>query len=116
MRYANAAGRVGRIDIRHILNGFADSYLYRSGRIDTTLPFDELRRRSLNNEAARSADGASNFSSVLPYLPKPPVEAYNLSSAPVQPFRLAPRARQEYNRIYIVIPIHFLSGRCALRG
>jgi hypothetical protein len=62
VRYANAAGRVGRIDIRHILNGLADSYLYRSGRIDTTLPFDELRRRSLINEAARAAGGASDFS------------------------------------------------------
>jgi len=62
VRYANAAGRVGRIDIRHILNGLADSYLYRSGRIDTTLPFDQLRRRSLVNEAARAADGASDFS------------------------------------------------------
>jgi len=41
VRYANAAGRVGRLDIRHILNGLADSYLYRSGRIDTTLPFDD---------------------------------------------------------------------------
>jgi Domain of unknown function (DUF4105) len=62
VRYANAAGRVGRIDIRHILNGLADSYLYRSGRIDTTLPFDELRRSSMINEAARAADGASDFS------------------------------------------------------
>jgi len=62
VRYANAAGRVGRIDIRHILNGLADSYLYRSGRIDTTLPFDELRRRSLINEAAREVDGAPDFS------------------------------------------------------
>jgi hypothetical protein len=61
VRYANAAGREGRIDIRHILNGLADSYLYRSGRIDTTLPFDELRRRSLINEAAQAADGASDF-------------------------------------------------------
>jgi hypothetical protein len=62
VRYANAAGRVGRIDIRHIFNGLADSYLYRSGRIDTSLPFDELRRRSLINEAARAAEGASDFS------------------------------------------------------
>ena len=62
VRYANAAGREGRIDIRHILNGLVDSYLYRSGRIDTTLPFDELRRRSLINEAARAADGAPDFS------------------------------------------------------
>jgi hypothetical protein len=62
VRYANAAGRVGRIDIRHVLNGLADSYLYRSGRVDTTLAFDELRRRSLINEAAQAADGAADFS------------------------------------------------------
>jgi hypothetical protein len=64
VRYANAAGRTGRIDIRHILNGLVDSYLYRSGRIDTTLPFDELRRRSHINDAVRAADGSPepNFS------------------------------------------------------
>lgn len=58
IRYANAAGRKGRFDIRHLLNGLIDSYLYHSGRVDTSLPFDELRRRSLINEAARAADGA----------------------------------------------------------
>jgi hypothetical protein len=62
VRYANAAGRVGRLDIRHLLNGLVDGYLYRSGRVDTTLPFDELRRRSLINEAAQAADGAPDFS------------------------------------------------------
>jgi hypothetical protein len=61
VRYANAAGRRGRFDIRHLLNGLIDSYLYHSGRIDTTLPFDELRRRSLINEAAQAADGAADF-------------------------------------------------------
>ncbi|MBR1125402.1 DUF4105 domain-containing protein [Bradyrhizobium lablabi] len=62
IRYANAAGRVGRLDIRHILNGLIDGYLYLSGRIDTALPFGELRRRSLINETARAADGAADFS------------------------------------------------------
>jgi hypothetical protein len=61
VRYANAAGRRGRFDIRHLLNGLIDSYLYHSGRIDTTLPFDELRRRSLINEAAQAADGTADF-------------------------------------------------------
>jgi hypothetical protein len=61
-RYANAAGRVGRFDIRHLFNGLVDSYLYHSGRVDTTLPFDELRRRSLINAAAQAADGAPDFS------------------------------------------------------
>jgi hypothetical protein len=62
IRYANAAGRVGRLDFRHVLNGLIDSYLYGSGRLDTTLPFEELRRRSLINAAAEAADGASDFS------------------------------------------------------
>ena len=62
IRYANAAGRVGRLDIRHIFNGLIDNYLYYSGRIDTSLPFDELRRRSLINEAAQAADDAPDFS------------------------------------------------------
>ena len=62
VRYANAAGRVGRFNVRHLFNGLVDSYLYHSGRIDTTLPFDELRRRSLINTAAQAADGAPDFS------------------------------------------------------
>jgi len=62
VRYANAAGRAGRFDIRHLLNGMIDSYLYHSGRVNTTLEFDELRRRSQINEAALTADGAPDFS------------------------------------------------------
>jgi len=58
IRYANAAGRQGRFDIRHLLNGLIDSYLFYSGRVDTALPFDELRRRSLINDDAQAADGA----------------------------------------------------------
>ena len=75
IRYANAAGREGRFDIRHLLNGLIDSYLYHSGRVDTTLPFDELRRRSLINEAAQAADDAPDFSerirASLPTIPHP---------------------------------------------
>lgn len=74
VRYANAAGRVGRLDVRHLLNGLVDSYLYYSGRIDTTLPFEELRRRSLINEAAQAADSAPDFSqrirASLPTMPR----------------------------------------------
>jgi hypothetical protein len=74
VRYANAAGRTGRLDIRHVLNGLVDGYLYRSGRVDTTLPFDELRRRSLINEAAEAADGEPDFSQrireSLPTIPR----------------------------------------------
>jgi hypothetical protein len=75
VRYANAAGRVGRFDVRHFFNGLVDSYLYLSGRVDTTLPFDELRRRSLMiNAAAQAADGAPDFSqrirTSLPTIPR----------------------------------------------
>ena len=62
IRYANAAGRAGRFDIRHFFNGLIDSYLYHSGRIDATLPFDELRRRSLINAAAQAAGDGPDFS------------------------------------------------------
>lgn len=62
IRYANAAGRAGRFNIRHLLNGLIDSYLYYSGRVNTTLPFEELRRRSRINEAAQVADDAPDFS------------------------------------------------------
>src|SRR5580692_1198307 len=62
VRYANAAGRAGRLDVRHLLNGLIDGYLYYSGRIDTTLSFEELRRRSLINAAAQAADSAPDFS------------------------------------------------------
>ena len=74
IRYANAAGRVGRLNIRHVLNGLIDSYLYGSGRMNTTLPFDELRRRSLINEAAQAAGAAPDFSqrirASLPTIPR----------------------------------------------
>ncbi len=62
VRYANLAGRVGRLDIRHILNGWADRYLYRAGLVDTSMPFQELRRRSRINEASLAADDAPDFS------------------------------------------------------
>src|SRR5215467_7631707 len=62
IRYLNAAGRKGRFDIRHLFNGLIDSYLYHSGRIDTSLEFDELRARSLINAAAQAADEAPDFS------------------------------------------------------
>src|ERR1700721_2034331 len=62
VRYANAAGRSGGVGLRHLLNRLVGGYLYDSGRIDTPSPFDELRRRSLINEAAQEADSAPDFS------------------------------------------------------
>lgn len=62
VRYANAAGRPGGFDFRHLLNGLVDQYLYASGRLDTSLPFAELRRRSQINAAAQAAGDAPDFS------------------------------------------------------
>jgi hypothetical protein len=62
VRYANAAGRIGRFDFRHLLNGLIDRYLYAAGVIDTSLPFDELRRRSRINAAAQAANESTDFS------------------------------------------------------
>jgi Domain of unknown function (DUF4105) len=38
VRYAKAAGRVGQFDIKHLLNGFIDRYLYRAGVPGSTTP------------------------------------------------------------------------------
>jgi hypothetical protein len=62
IRYANAAGRNGSFNVRHLLNGFIDSYLYHSGRVNTALPFEELRRRSQINGVAEAANDAPDFS------------------------------------------------------
>jgi len=62
VRYARAAGKPPRYDIRYLLNGFADSYLYSIGAVDTSLPFAELRRRSHINDLAQAADDAPDFS------------------------------------------------------
>jgi hypothetical protein len=44
-----------------LLSGYAAQYVYERGRLDTSLPFEELRRRSRVNDAARAADGAHDF-------------------------------------------------------
>jgi hypothetical protein len=63
VRYANRAGRTGGWDIRHLLNGYVDRYLYEAGLVDTSLPFNELRRRSHINAVAEAAADAPDFSS-----------------------------------------------------
>ncbi|HEY4646676.1 MAG TPA: DUF4105 domain-containing protein [Steroidobacteraceae bacterium] len=47
---------------RILLSGHVPELLYRLGRLDTTLPFPELKRLSRVNEAARAADQAEEFS------------------------------------------------------
>jgi len=45
-----------------LVSGHAAEYVYERGRLDTSLPFAELQRRSRINDAARAADGAPDFS------------------------------------------------------
>ena len=63
LRYGAAAGaQHGGFDIRHLLNGRADRYLYDTEWVDTTLPFEELRRRSRITDAAKAAAHTPDFS------------------------------------------------------
>ncbi len=62
IRYANAAGRVRRFDIRHYLNGWIDGYLYNAGWLNTSIPFEELRRLSNIDQAAQAAGDSADFS------------------------------------------------------
>jgi hypothetical protein len=62
VRYAGVAGREGRLDVRHLLNGWVDRYLFDGGWVDNTIPFDELRRQSRITDVARAATDAPDFS------------------------------------------------------
>ncbi len=62
IRYANKAGREGRFSIKHLLNGLVDQYIFSAGVVDTSLPFEELRRRSRITAAAQAAEGSPDFS------------------------------------------------------
>jgi hypothetical protein len=45
-----------------LVSGYAPAYVYEMGRMDRSLPFEELTRRSLVNAAAQAADQAPDFS------------------------------------------------------
>jgi len=45
-----------------LVSGYVPQFLYESGRLDTRLPFDELRRRAHINAAAQAANDAPDFS------------------------------------------------------
>jgi hypothetical protein len=55
-----------------LLSGYTPLYTYELGRLDTSLPFEELKRRSHINAAAQAADQAADFSQrIRAGLPKP---------------------------------------------
>ena len=45
-----------------LLSGYLPEYLYEQGRLNTSVPFEELQRRGLINARARAADQAADFS------------------------------------------------------
>ena len=51
-----------RLDWRIIVNGFIDEMLYERKTVDTSMPFPELKKRSLINEKAKGMDKSPDFS------------------------------------------------------
>ena len=64
MILAHAAVNPGHVPYswKVLLSGYAPEYAYERGRLDRSLPFEELRRRGHVNAAAREADKAPDFS------------------------------------------------------
>lgn len=54
-----------RIDWRLIANGYIDEMLYERRALDSSLPFTELKKRSLINTRAKSADKTPDFSHLI---------------------------------------------------
>jgi hypothetical protein len=56
-----------------LVSGYVPQFLYEIGRLDTRLPFDELRRRAHINDAAHAANDAPDFSQrIRVNVPVPP--------------------------------------------
>lgn len=55
----------GRWNWTVLLNGYADRHAYETGALDSVLPFDELRERSIINARARAAGDSPAFSRLI---------------------------------------------------
>jgi len=64
MILAHASVNPGHVPMswKVLVSGYAPEYVYQMGRLDQSLPFEELRRRSHVNAAAQAADAAPDFS------------------------------------------------------
>lgn len=60
--HSRMSGGRARYHWKVLLSGYAAEYAYESGILNTTLPFEELRRRSLVNDRAHRALGDTTFS------------------------------------------------------
>jgi len=68
IRVANvdaAGGKAQPWDWRILLNGKGDELLYQRGFIDRSLPFADLKARSLINPRAKAAEASPNFSELI---------------------------------------------------
>lgn len=65
LRHTTPFNPEARFDWRLIANGYLDEMLYERGQIDRTLPFAELKQKSLINPRANAADQASDFSRLI---------------------------------------------------
>jgi hypothetical protein len=65
LRHTSPFNPDARFDWRLIANGYLDEMLYERGKLDRTLPFAELKQRSLINQRARAADKAGDFSRLI---------------------------------------------------
>ena len=63
--HAQHLGAANRWNWRILLNGHGDELLYMNERIDTSLPFEELRVRSNITEKARAAGRSPDFSAAI---------------------------------------------------
>jgi hypothetical protein len=65
LRHTTPFNPDARFDWRLIANGYLDEMLYERGKLDQSLPFAELKKRSLINQRAKAADKASDFSRLI---------------------------------------------------
>jgi hypothetical protein len=54
-----------RLSWKILASGYVPEYLYESGRLDTSVPFEELKRRAHVNARAHAAGRADNFSELI---------------------------------------------------
>jgi len=91
VRHANTIGREGPWDLRHLLNGWVDRYLYDVGLLYNQIPFEELRDRSNITQTINDAYRKPDFSDLIRAgLPRPP--------PPVSPPPLPPATAARHYR------------------
>ncbi len=73
LMHVQDSGGAARYNWKILLSGHTPEYAYELGKIDQSLPFEELRRRSRVNDRARAANDAPDFSQrIRAGIPLPP--------------------------------------------